>query len=230
MQAKPLDPKFKMHAVIAKPETGGKWYRGTARGTSWTLFFGATAGATVGVLHLTALANGWKIEVVFDLLDAPVTAFVDRVRDKLDRPAWAPNISGLDLLAVIFYWTLIGLFVALVICLACHRNFRRVILFGIGGGFLVGCLNWLALVNRGYRLCVSFAFLDRPVEPARGPYGLWWIKGQFVLTPIRDLIPYVALAYVVYWLAVGLLLAFIFCVIRILAKKMTARRTHVAEE
>lgn len=204
-----------------RDKTGGKWYSGMARGTSWTLFFGATAGAAVGVLHFTALANGRKIEV-FELLDAPVTAFMDRVREKLGCPPWTPNMFGLESLAVILYWTLLSLFVAAFICLARHPNYRRVMIFGAGGGLLVGCLNWLAIVNHWFRLWVSFAFLDRPVEPARKAIG-YWINGRFYFRQIQDVIRYEALTYVVYWFVIGLILAFTVCVIRMLVKGRAGR-------
>jgi hypothetical protein len=197
----------------------GKWYSGTALGMPWTLFFGAMAGAAVGVLNLRALANEWKLEAVFELLDAPAIAFMNYARDKLDWPALVPNVSGLEQLTVILYWTLIGLFIASFICLSRHRNYRRVMLFGAGGGLLVGCLNWLAIVNHWYKLWVSFTFLGRPVRPAKEAISLW-INGHF---RVGDPVPYVALTYIVYWFVIGLLLASLFCVARMLVKRKAAK-------
>lgn len=185
-----------------RDKTRVKCYIGTAQGMSWTLFFGAMAGAAVGVLNLAAVANGWKLNKWIEVLNAPVIA--------LDLPDWLAWYDRFDLLAVVLYWTLIGLFLSLLFCLARDRRCRGVLLCGAGAGILIGYLNWLTLSRNWLALWSSFELLDRPVRPLEEAvrYRTFSATG----------LPYWRLTYVVYWLFIGLLLASLFCVVRMFVK------------
>jgi hypothetical protein len=100
-------------------QSHAKWHRGTARGTSWILFFGAAAGAAVGVLNLAATANDWRLQDLFDVLDVPGAWVMDAVRERFDFLAGAKSdaIALYALLSIIGYWTIVGLLAASVFCI-----------------------------------------------------------------------------------------------------------------
>jgi hypothetical protein len=201
----------------ATNQTRGRWYSGTARGTAWILFFGAMAGAAVGVLNLTAIAQQWNIENDFEILDLPITSSMDALQHRLDYPSW---LSPIDMAARVLYWPLIGLSLTLLLRLIRDRSCRRSLLIGAGGGMLIGCVNLLAIVDPSCGLWPWFDFLDQPAQPlmdeVRERIDVLWLRHQTYLT---EGLPYWRLTLLGYWLVIGLLLASLFCVVRMLVKR-----------
>lgn len=204
----------------------GKWYSGTARGTSWTLFFGAMAGAAVGVLNLTAVAHQWKLEDDFDLLNLPVTSLMHAAQQRLDFPRW---LAVIDCVAITLYWPLIGLFLSLIYSLVRERTCRWRLFFGASGGILIGYLNLLAIANRWHALWAWFDFLDQPIQPLEEA-----IRDRIETLRLVESLrlyrtystagrPDWRLTFLGYWFVIGLLLTSLFSVVRILKKRKAAR-------
>lgn len=183
---------------------------------TYTLFFGATAGMAVWVLNLVAIAQQWqKLEDTFELLNQPITSLMPGAEYR-----FGPLVS-------VAYWPVIGMFLASLLCLACDRYGRRALLFGAGGGILLGGLNLLAKANRWSGLERDFNFFDQPVKSLeeaireRMESNLDWVIRTTRGIPT---VPYWRLTYVVYWTIIGLLLASLVCAIQILRKKRRAAR------
>jgi hypothetical protein len=189
------------------------------RAWRYHLFFGATAGVMVGVVDFAASLNGSQLDEGFALLDLPIRLLMGAVEDRVDFPPWIwayPYCFGL--LVDICYWTAIGLFSASLLCLARDRKCRINLLFGACGGIVIGCLDFLVRALYWYGLYRHIDFFDRPARPL--------VKAEYQI--IREaypgvVFPYWRLTYVVYWLAVGLLLALFFWAVRILRKRKAAR-------
>jgi len=131
------------------------------------------------------------------------------------------------------YWPVIGMFLALLLCLASDRKRRRTLLFGAGGGILVGCLNLLAIAKTWYGDENNFGFLDQPANPLRNAIKERIDDERLFRTfhgmPTSD-VPYWRLTYVGYWLIIGLLLALIVCAIQILRKRKVGAAKRVSGE
>lgn len=186
---------------------------------TYTLFCGAAAGMAVGVLNLVAVAQQWqKLDDTFELLNLPITSMIPGAQYRFGP------LMGIG------YWPFIGMFLASLICFAGDRKCRRLLLFGLAGGVLVGGLNLLVKANRWSGLERDFDFFDQPVKSLeeaireRMESNLDWIIRTTRGIPT---VPYWRLTYVAYWTIVGLFLALLVCAIQTLRKKRRAAETRV---
>lgn len=208
----------------------------TARGTRWmhALVFGAIAGMAVGVLNLVAVVNEWTLKEFFEVVDLPVSSLMYRI-DGYDF--WLNS-----LVPDICYWTLIGIIMALLFCvvkrIARDKIDNYALLIGACGGMLIGGLDFTAAVNGWTELERYFHALDRPgialVEPA---WDRLYISPQYLLPTVsptilrrrmiyrRKMMNYMFAAAVAYWSLMGLLIALLFCFLRVSRKRKGAAAT-----
>jgi lipid-A-disaccharide synthase-like uncharacterized protein len=218
-------------AAIREPTHSQRWV--------YALVFGAIAGMAVGVLNLAAVANEWKLKEFFEVVDSPVTSFMER-RNGYDY--WLDS-----LVPEICYWTLIGILAALLFCVvkivARDKASKYALLIGACGGMLVGGLDFLAVVNEWTQLERYFHAFDRPgialVEPA---WDHLYVSPQYLLPTVspavlrrrtlyrRKMMKYMFAGAVAYWSLIGLLIALLFCSLRNVWKRKGAAETRGSRE
>lgn len=194
-----------------------------------TLLLGAFGGMLVGILNLLAANYQWDLQDnFFDIVDAPISSLMP-----------APNgmfsvfVFGF---VIICYWEVITLFLAWLICLVRTRVIRDIIrdkicryilFFGICCGIFAGSLSFLAASNGWDVLSLFFDSLNEPVNSVMDA-----LQNQYSILDSLPEGPGTEFVFrntvdVVYWTIIGLLLALLPCVVRILKRRKAAREKQV---
>lgn len=199
------------------------------------LFFGAMAGMGVGFLNLSVAGHDQALEELFDVLDCPVIWLMDILKQRFGPFGDNADIFYL-LVAIICYWTLIGLFLAWIFCVIRRHVFtdvvkgialdgicRRALFYGTIIGMLIGCLNFAAVINN-WKIGKSFEALTRP---AMALIQTVWdqiiFRNNLQLESGTGMLYLLAAAIIsVYWAAIGFFFASVFCFIRIVRKRKGA--------
>lgn len=212
--------------VPANPEdqSGVSLFSQIVRGKAWkwNLFLGATGGIAMGILNLSAAVTESRLQGLFDTLSYPAIFLTYIANDRLGF--MNGKSSGVCefylLIAVICYWVFIGLFLSSVPCLARDWTCRCALLIGAFGGLSTGYLNFMTTVGQweGPRSYFYFDILGRS--------GSWTFRADKIQVEIL----FSLVAGIVYWTLIGLVVASLFCVIRIVKNKKLARRILVSEE
>jgi hypothetical protein len=227
--------------------TGAGLVTGTALGKSWrrALVFGALAGMAVGILNVLAVAYRWKLADYFDLLDFPFFSLRDDPsRDPLNQFYsgrrwyidanfyWRVYEPGL-LCGIICYWTFIGCLVGSLFCfvragvvmeMIREKAGRWMLFFGACGGMFIGCLNFLAASNGWEELERFFDGLERPITWLMDGLEIRFNLLDYLPADARALFVYSHIAVIVYWAVIGLLVAWLFGVARIVGKRIAAEK------
>lgn len=217
-------------AVISADQTGGSVFSEIVQSRTWkrALLIGSLTGMAVGVLNLAANANEWPMNDWFEFLDAPLSSLLESMWGKFELNLGPERLAFYSLLAMMCYWSIIGLLLAPVYCFVRvggikrvrrDRACRRALIFGVGGGIFIGLLNFVAVLAGSGALADFFEFLDRPcaalVESVAYRLGVVEILAQnLVIETILDLI-----LAITYWLIIGLFFASLFSVARVLRMK-----------
>ena len=180
------------------------------------LVFGAAAGFAVGVLNLFAIAYELNLREFFETLDHP---FISRLGDEVEWDAFGPGC----LCAILLYWTFIGWVLVSVFCLIRARVIDGIIIndvrrktcvytlfSGVTLGMLVGILDIVSILNH-WKL--QYDFFDIADIPFR---SVIYSEIFYSSIPISWTDAYalrVALLMISYWVAVGLFLAFLICLV-----------------
>ena len=204
------------------------------------LLIGLIGGVLVGILNFLAMGYGWKIQGdYFDVVDAPIRSLLPRFYFRAGWTSYMPigNPYGLRMaLVLISYWALIGSWVAWLSCvvhagvvrdMARDKTCRYILFFALSVGAFVGSLSFLAASNGWEGLDNCFDSLNRPVYSVMDA-----ISYQFSIemTSMRKGFICWHAAAVIYWAIIGLFVAFIFCVVRILKKRKAERRSRASAE
>jgi hypothetical protein len=90
---------------------------------SWfyALLLGSSLGFVAGILNVSAILNQWKLQNFFHVADAPLISLFDIHTGRIGPPILPRPLYSL--LAMICYWTAIGLILASLFCVA--RIFKR---------------------------------------------------------------------------------------------------------
>lgn len=192
------------------------------RGKSWkyTLSLGLIGGIAIGVLNLSAVATESRLQAFFDALNYPVISLLSTANDVIGfMNGKSPDVCEFYMLVgVVCYWSIIGVFLASILCLARDRICRRALKIGAAGGVLVGCLNFMTTIDEwngtGRYFNILYLAIALPLDADR-------IRVEIILWLI---------VVVAYWTLIGLFLAWLFCAVRILKKRNAARGTEVSEE
>lgn len=213
----------------------------SARGTRWmyVLVFGALSGTAMGVLNFSALANDWELGGYFAIFNRPVILAMYIARARFDFATNPDAWLIYWLLALVCYWAIIGVLLALLIsCVRVRiikgifrdRTCRRALFFGACGGMLVGGLNCAAAANGWQQLGDCFEALDRPAITVIR-VALEWLGFLDFLSgsPTAEFIAGLAVA-LVYWTVVGFFVAFLLCFIRVARKRKGAAEIGVPGE
>lgn len=209
---------------------------------------GAIGGVLVGILNLAAEKYHWTLQDdFFDIVDAPINPLIHPfyagwTSYRAGWTSYTPNGGSYGfrmVLVEISYWTVIGVFVASLICLvragiiqdiARDKICRWLLFFGSCGGMFIGGLGFLAASNGWEDLDNCFNSFNRPVYSVMNavqyryniPYSrLWGSQLGFI---------YWHSVAVVYWTAIGFFVALIVCAIRIGKKRKQAREVRASEE
>lgn len=223
-------------------QTGTGVPGGTARIRTYktAVGIGGLAGLVVGVLNLEAIAHGWMLGEYFDVLDSPVISLVEpapvfNFRLWLSSPDFEHGVLG----AILFYWAVIGLLLGWIFCLAragvirdiaSEKICRWVLFAGVCVGALIGSLGFLAASNGWDYLGTLFESFNRPVNALVDILeARFQVLGSLLARPSTEFVCR-HVAAIVYWMIIGLFLASLFCVVRILGKRMSARGTQARTE
>lgn len=207
----------------------------------YTLLLGATAGMLVGILNLLAVIHRWKFEHCFDVPDSPMYSLFSTqgYYSVAGTFVFGPDIGPYFQLAIICYWTVIGLFLTSLLLLvragvfgeiARDRKCRYTLFIGLSSGMFIGILKFLAASNGWEKLERHFDDFDWPFEESirvlnDRVHFLAFVPGD----PRTEFICWHAVD-AAFWGIVGLFLALIFCVVRTLRKGIATTGTQVAEE
>lgn len=213
---------------------------GTLRGRTWprTMVLGATAGMVVGILNVLAVEFGWKLAGFFDVLDIPFLLLMGAVPGqlyfgpKVDADFYGPGFP-------VCYWTCIGWFAGSLICLVragvivemVRDHVCKYALFlGASAGMFIGNLNFLAALNQWDEWKWSFDRLDRPLVTVLDAFQA---RLRFLTLPVsglkQDFVRW-HVAVIIYWTAIGFLVASLFGVVWILRKRIAAGSTQMSGE
>jgi hypothetical protein len=86
------------------------------------LFFGTSGGLLIGCLEFLAMSHGWwRLAQFIGGFEQPVIGWLNLLAQRLTIPNFLPGYPGLEqhiffYLLVVFYWTVIGLFIASFYC------------------------------------------------------------------------------------------------------------------
>lgn len=213
--------------ITAASQVGTNVIGGISRArTSKTIVAFGVAGLAVGVLNLAAVTHGWTLQSYFDVLDFPVISLLEPYNGLYYR-GWFTSCSG-GPMTVLAYWSAIGLLLGWIFCLAragiirdiaCEKICRWVLLAGACGGALIGSLDFLAASNGWDYLGSLFESFNRPASTLVDILQVRFQSADSRPASASTVFMHRHVAGVVYWMIIGLLLASLFCIVRILAKR-----------
>lgn len=224
-------------------QPGVSIFREIVRSKTWkrVLFFGPLAGVAIGVLNLVTELNGWELKYWFGVLDIPLASLIEAAEDRLHFIAdLKPEVFKLILvLAYTAYWTFIILLltpiyrfvrVGGVQRMLRDRTCRRAFILGAGAGMFIGGANFMAILNEVDVLQRCFDFLDHPGVALAKNVAYRFGRMQLLPDSPSEVLIYELVAAVAYWVSIGLLLAVVFSVMRVLKMRNGATEPRVSAE
>jgi hypothetical protein len=184
----------------------------------YILSCGLIAGLAVATLNFSAAVHDWALQDYFDVLDAPFIwpAQAAHYRSQFQYARYA-DLNFFDpMFTVLCYWIFIGVSLAFIIHLIHFSGIRKscfyALLLGPSLGFAAGIWNVSAVLNKS-KFHNLFLVADAPLR------SLFNIHTGRIGPPLFPRPLFSLFAMVCYWAAIGLLLALLFCVVRVRVKR-----------
>jgi hypothetical protein len=229
----PIQSDQKADGLIGDAPHNKMWRR--------AVFFGVIGGMLMAALnlHYVESNNNGALRDFFRVVDVPLELLARELERQFGFGVLNDTGFGMFFVSVqlVGYWSVIGVFVASVYCLARNgvikgfvrdKTCRRALFFGAIAGVLIGGLNTLVLINRWGSLQQYFDPLDRPVNLIMGAlferFRAVSSGGSWV-----EVVCYVG-AIVVYWVIIAELVTSFICIFWIAGRRRETGEVLAAEE